>query len=158
LTLDVTSATSLAVATLERRTKGYGIDVLVNNAGYGLVGPLETIDDADLRAQFDTNVFGLMAVTRAFLPAMRDRRAGRIINVSSVGGRMTFPLMGAYHASKYALEALSDALRLELLPMGVHVSLIEPGPIRTEFNDRAMEWAGKYNPPPSFITRPSRVV
>ena len=146
LTLDVTSASSIAEAKLEieRRTDGYGIDALVNNAGYGLIGPLEMIDDADLRAQFDTNVFGLMAVTRAFLPAMRDRRAGRIINVSSVGGRMTFPLMGAYHASKYALEALSDALRLELRPMGVHVALIEPGPIRTEFNDRAMEWAGKH--------------
>jgi short-subunit dehydrogenase len=146
LTLDVTSASSIADAKreIDLRTKGYGIDVLVNNAGYGLVGPLEMIDDADLRSQFDTNVFGLMSVTRAFLPAMHERGAGRIINVSSIGGRMTFPLMGAYHASKYALEALSDALRLELEPQGIHVSIIEPGPIRTEFNDRALEWAEKY--------------
>jgi short-subunit dehydrogenase len=149
LTLDVTSPSSIADAKLEieRRTKGHGIDVLVNNAGYGLVAPLEVVTDADLRAQFETNVFGLMAVTRAFLPAMRERGAGRIINVSSVGGRMTFPLMGGYHASKYALEALSNALRLELEPIGIHVSIIEPGPILTEFNDRALESAGKDQAP-----------
>ena len=123
---------------IERRTAGHGVDVLVNNAGYGHVAPLETVSDADLRAQFDTNVFGLMAVTRAFLPRMRERRAGRIVNVSSIGGRVTFPMMGAYHASKYAVEALSDALRNELAPFGVRVSLVEPGPIRTEFNDVAM--------------------
>ncbi len=146
LTLDVTSASSIADAKREisLRTNGRGIDVLVNNAGYGLVGPVEMVEDADLRAQFDTNVFGLMAVTRAFLPAMLERGSGRIVNVSSVAGRVTVPLMGVYHASKYALESLSDALRLELGPQGIHVSLVEPGPIRTEFNDRAMESAEKY--------------
>lgn len=146
LVLDVTSPASIEAARQEiaRRTEGYGVDVLVNNAGYGLVGPLETISDHDLRAQFDTNVFGLMAVTRAFVPAMRARGKGRIVNVSSVGGRITFPLMGAYTASKFALESLSDALRMELAPFGLQVSLIEPGPIRTEFSDRALETVEKY--------------
>lgn len=135
LVLDVTSAESIesARAAIDAATGGHGVDVLVNNAGYGLVGPLEELSDGQLRAQFETNVFGLMAVTRAFLPAMRARGRGRVINVSSVGGRMTFPLMGAYNATKYAVESLSDALRVELRPFGVQVSLIEPGSIRTEF-------------------------
>lgn len=137
LVLDVTKAESIeaARAAIDAATDGHGVDVLVNNAGYGLIGPLEELRDADLRAQFETNVFGLMAVTRAFVPAMRARGAGRVINVSSVGGRVTFPLMGAYNATKYAVESLSDALRVELRPFGVHVSLIEPGSIRTEFTD-----------------------
>lgn len=137
LVLDVTKPESIAAAraAIDAATGGHGVDVLVNNAGYGLIGPLEELSDADLRAQFETNVFGLMAVTRAFVPAMRARGAGRVINVSSVGGRMTFPLMGAYNATKYAVESLSDALRVELRPFGIHVSLIEPGSIRTEFAD-----------------------
>lgn len=137
LALDVTKPASIdaARAAIDAATGGHGVDVLVNNAGYGLIGPLEELSDADLRAQFETNVFGLMAVTRAFVPAMRARGVGRVINVSSVGGRMTFPLMGAYNATKYAVESLSDALRVELRPFGIHVSLIEPGSIRTEFAD-----------------------
>lgn len=140
IVLDVTSAASIeaARATILERTRGHGVDALVNNAGWGLVGPLEEIEDADLRAQFDTNVFGLMAVTRAFAPLMRERGFGRIVNVSSMGGRITFPMMGAYHATKYAVEALSDALRIELGAFGVSVSIIEPGAIRTEFNDVAL--------------------
>ncbi|MEI2764093.1 MAG: SDR family NAD(P)-dependent oxidoreductase [Dermatophilaceae bacterium] len=86
--------------------------MLVNNAGYGLVAPLEEVTDAELRAQFDTNVFGLMAVTRAFLPQLRARGAARIVNVSSIGGRLTMPFFGAYNATKYAVESLSDALRI----------------------------------------------
>lgn len=137
LVLDVTRPESIeaARAAIDAATGGHGVDVLVNNAGYGLIGPLAELSDAQVRAQFETNVFGLMAVTRAFVPAMRARGAGRVINVSSVGGRMTFPLMGAYNATKYAVESLSDALRVELRPFGVHVSLIEPGSIRTEFAD-----------------------
>src|SRR5262249_32637165 len=96
------------------------------------------------RAQFETNVFGLMAVTRAFLPAMRARRAGRVINVSSMGGRMTFPFMGAYNATKYAVESLSDALRAELAPFGIDVVLIEPGVIRTNFADTSMSFVDRY--------------
>jgi short-subunit dehydrogenase len=146
LTLDVTKADSIAAAKAEvdRITGGRGLDALVNNAGYGLVGPLEAIGDADLRAQFETNVFGLVAMTRAFLPQMRDRGEGRVVNVGSVGGKVTFPFMGAYNATKYAVESLSDALRLELAPFGVRVSLIEPGAIHTEFNDVAMASMAKY--------------
>jgi short-subunit dehydrogenase len=138
--LDVTRPESIEALAerVNEITGGYGVDVLVNNAGYGLVGPLEVIRDQDLRAQFDTNVFGLMAMTRAFLPAMRQRRSGRIINVSSMGGRVTFPFMGAYTATKYAVESLSDALRNEVAAFGVQVAVIEPGAINTEFSDRAM--------------------
>lgn len=140
LVLDVTDPESIdaAVAEIARRTDGRGLDALVNNAGYGQMGPLELVSDDELRAQFDTNVFGLMAVTRAFLPAMRARGRGRIVNVSSVGGQVTFPFGGAYHATKYAVEALSDALRKELRIFGIDVVLIEPGPIRSEFAERAM--------------------
>ncbi len=151
LTLDVTSTESIDAARLEidRRTAGHGVDVLVNNAGYGLLGPLAEITDKDLRKQYDTNVFGLMAVTRAFLPAMQVRGSGRIVNVSSIGGLVTIPMMGAYNSTKYAVESLSDALRNELSPFGVHVSLIEPGVIRTEFSDRAMESISAYRSPDS---------
>ncbi len=143
---DEAAVREVAAEVLER-TDGKGIDVLVNNAGYGQMGPLEEVSDAELRKQYDTNVFGLMNVTRAFLPQMRERgvaaggRANempKIINVSSIGGRTTFPLMGAYNSTKYAVESLSDALRRELAPFGISVSLVEPGPIRTEFNDTAM--------------------
>src|SRR5262249_6982015 len=92
---------------------------------------------AALRAQFETNVFGLVALTRALAPAMMSRGSGRIVNVSSVSGRVPAPVLGAYHASKYALEALSDALRMELQPFGVRVSIVEPGTIRTDFAARA---------------------
>ena len=145
-TLDVTSADSIAaaVATVDRLTGGHGLDVLVNNAGFGVIGPLSEISDAELRRQYDTNVFGLMAVTRAFVPAMRDRGKGRIINVSSMGGKMTIPFMGAYNSTKYALESLSDALRYELRPFGVDVVLIEPGVIRTSFADTSMATVGQY--------------
>jgi NAD(P)-dependent dehydrogenase (short-subunit alcohol dehydrogenase family) len=140
LRLDVTDAASIAdcQAEIGRRTDGKGIDALVNNAGYGAVGPLEEMDDAALKAQFDTNVFGLLAVTRAFIPEMRAKGHGRIINVSSIGGRISFPMMGAYTATKHAVEALSDALRMELAPFGIAVSIVEPGAIRTEFNEVAV--------------------
>ena len=138
--LDVTSQPSIAtaVAEVDRLTDGHGVDVLVNNAGFGLLGPTSEIEDAEMRRQYDTNVFGLMAVTRAFLPKMRERRAGRIINVSSVGGRITLPFFGVYNSTKYAVESLSDALRYELRPFGIDVALIEPGVIRTNFEATAV--------------------
>ncbi len=141
LRLDVTDevAVKAAAEAVRELTGGRGIDVLVNNAGYGQMGPMETVSDQELRRQFDTNVFGLMNVTRTFLPQMRAKGAGRVVNVGSIGGRMTFPLMGAYNATKYAVESISDALRNEVAPFGIHVSIVEPGPIKTEFNDRAME-------------------
>jgi short-subunit dehydrogenase len=145
VTLDVTDRASIqdAVVEVERLTAGRGIDALVNNAGYGHPGPMAEVTDAELRKQFETNVFGLMAVTRAFLPQLIARR-GRLVNLSSVGGRVTFPLFGAYHASKYAVEAMSDALRLELAAFGVGVAIIEPGPIQSEFSARAFEQAKAY--------------
>ncbi len=140
IVLDVNDAASIAaaVAKIDEQTEGAGIDVLVNNAGYGLIGPLLDISDEKLRAQFDTNVFGLMAVTRAFVPAMVRKRRGRIVNVGSIAGRLTMPFMGAYNASKFAVEALSDALRMELQPFGIDVSIIEPGPIATGFSSTSM--------------------
>jgi NAD(P)-dependent dehydrogenase (short-subunit alcohol dehydrogenase family) len=140
LALDVADPDSVeaAHAEVERRTAGAGLDVLINSAGYALPGPLEALTDADVRAQFDTNVFGLLAVTRAFLPHMRQRGAGRIVNVGSVMGRVTMPLLGAYNASKYAVAAFTDALRMELAPFGIWVVLVEPGAVRSEFAARAL--------------------
>ena len=140
LVLDVTSKESIdaAVVAVGELTKGAGLDVLVNNAGFGVLGPTSEIDDAEMRRQYETNVFGLMAVTRAFLPKMRERKAGRIVNVSSVGGRITLPFFGVYNSTKYAVESLSDALRYELRPFGIDVTLIEPGVIRTNFEATAV--------------------
>jgi len=140
LILDVTSAKSIetAVQDVARLTDGHGLDVLVNNAGFGVLGPSSEISDSEMRRQYETNVFGLMNVTRAFLPRMLDRRAGRIINVSSVGGRITLPYFGVYNSTKYAVESLSDALRYELRPFGIDVALIEPGVIRTNFEATAI--------------------
>ncbi|MGH7295168.1 MAG: SDR family oxidoreductase, partial [Polyangiaceae bacterium] len=137
--LDVTSKESIAAAAaaVHAQTAGHGVDILVNNAGYGQAGPMIELEESALRAQFETNVFGLVAVTRAFAPGMIERGRGWILNVSSVGGRVTFPFFGAYHASKYAVEALSDAMRAELRGFGVHVVLIEPGPIESRFSERA---------------------
>ena len=151
LRLDVTDADSIAsaVEVVDRITAGHGVDVLVNNAGFGDIAPAEMMSDADLRAQFETNVFGLMAVTRAFLPRMRERGGGRIVNVSSLGGTFTLPLFGGYNATKYAVESLSDALRLELRPFGIDVALIEPGPIKTHFSTRSLGASEKYDRPDS---------
>lgn len=151
LTLDVTSAASIQAAAREvdQLTRGQGVDVLINNAGYGQAAPVAELTDADLRMQFETNVFGLHAVTRAFLPKMMARRSGKVINISSVGGRVTFPVFGAYHATKYAVEALSDSLRMEMRPFGVKVVLVEPGPIATEFANRSMAEIERYKNPSS---------
>jgi NADP-dependent 3-hydroxy acid dehydrogenase YdfG len=133
VSLDVTDLDSVrrAWATIEAGTDGAGVDVLVNNAGFALTGPIEILADADVQRQFATNVFGLLAVTRAALPAMRARGSGRIINLSSVVGRTTFPIMGVYGATKYAVEALSDALRQEVAGFGIQVVIIEPGFVAT---------------------------
>jgi NAD(P)-dependent dehydrogenase (short-subunit alcohol dehydrogenase family) len=118
-------------------TAYYGLDVLVNNAGFGQLGPLEEVSADKLRRQFEVNAIGPIALAQHFLPDMRARRCGWIVNVSSVAGRIATPFMGAYNGSKFALEGMSDALRLELAPFGVHVVLIEPGPIRTAFGEAA---------------------
>ena len=146
--LDVDSAASLdaAVAAVEAHTAGAGLDVLVNNAGYATAGPLIELDDATVRAQFETNVFGLLRVTRAFGRTMIAAGRGRIVNIGSVSGRIPAPMLGAYHASKYALEAISDALRMELRPFGIDVVIIEPGTIRTEFASRVIAEADAARP------------
>jgi NAD(P)-dependent dehydrogenase (short-subunit alcohol dehydrogenase family) len=146
VTLEVTDAESIQAAreAVDARTGGHGVDVLINNAGFGLAAPMAEVSDEDLRRQYDTNVFGLMAVTRAFLPAMVRRGSGRILNVTSVGGRLTMPLFGAYNSTKYAVESMSDALRLELAPFGVDVVLIEPGVIDTGFAQRSRDEVEAY--------------
>ncbi|MBN1771934.1 MAG: SDR family oxidoreductase [Deltaproteobacteria bacterium] len=151
LALDVNDADSIAAAgaEVERRTDGRGLDVLVNNAGFGLIAPLETIAEADLRGQLETNVVGLVRVTQQFVPAMRRRGSGRIVNVSSVVGRMVLPFQGVYCATKHAVEALSDALRMELGPFGVRVTLVEPGPIKTRFAETSTGSAARYRGPES---------
>jgi len=151
LVLDVTEPASVEAARelVERRTGGRGLDVLVNNAGYALPGPLEALAEADLRGLFDTNLFGLLAVTRAFLPAMRERGLGRVVNVGSIMGRVAMPLLGAYNASKHAVAAVTDALRMELAPFGVAVVLVEPGPLRTGFAARALAGLAPYRDPGS---------
>ena len=147
--LDVTSESSITTAvTAVAALAPAGLDVLVNNAGFGILGPTSEISDAEMRRQYDTNVFGLMAVTRAFLPAMRERRSGRIINVSSLGGRITLPFFGVYNSTKYALESLSDALRYELRAFGIVVVLVEPGVIRTNFEATAVAGLGGHSASP----------
>lgn len=130
-----------AISAVMDATDGYGIDVMVNNAGYGQIGPMEEMPLEKLRAQFEVNLFGLLAFTQPFLPGMRERRRGWIVNISSAAGRIATPFMGAYNASKFALEGMSDAMRNELAPFGVHVVLIEPGPIRANFGNVARDLA-----------------
>jgi NADP-dependent 3-hydroxy acid dehydrogenase YdfG len=138
LALDVTSEASMvdAVRAIEREHGRVG--ALVNNAGYGEYGTIEETDLDKVRTMFETNVFGLARLTQLVLPAMREAREGRIVNIGSMGGRLTFPVGGYYHATKYAVEALSDALRNEVRAFGIGVSLIEPGLIRTEFGSTAL--------------------
>ena len=107
------------------------IDVLVNNAGYFILGAVEEVTDVQLRRQFDTNFFGLVNVTRAVLPVMRRQKAGRILQISSVVGLSAYPSLGAYAASKFAVEGISEALAAEVKPLGIHVTLVEPGAFRT---------------------------
>src|SRR3954467_7983948 len=109
------------------------IDVLVNNAGYGSYGALEDVPIEEARRQFEVNVFGLARLTQLVLPQMRSRRSGRIVNISSMGGRIYEPLGSWYHATKFAVEGLSDSLRMELAPFGIQVVVIQPGAIRTEW-------------------------
>jgi NADP-dependent 3-hydroxy acid dehydrogenase YdfG len=115
------------------------IDVLVNNAGYGRSGAVESIPIDDVRAQFETNVLGYLRMAHLVLPGMRERGSGRIVNISSVAGRVTMPGSGVYSASKFAIEAISDALRYEVAGFGIKVVVIQPGPIRTQFTSGANE-------------------
>ncbi len=134
LALDVTDEDSMSTAVTAVLDGSGRIDALVNNAGYSQSGALESVDVDDVRRQFETNVFGLLRLTQLVLPSMRKQRSGRIVNIGSMGGKLTFPGGGAYHASKYAVEALSDALRFEVAGFGIQVVLVEPGLITTNFD------------------------
>jgi NAD(P)-dependent dehydrogenase (short-subunit alcohol dehydrogenase family) len=131
--LDVTSDAD-AQRAVELAVERFGrIDVLLNNAGYGLLGAVEESSGDEVRAVFETNVFGLLAVTRAVLPRMRTQRSGHVINVSSVGGYASYAGWGVYSATKFAVEGLTEALSYELAPLGIHVTVVEPGFFRTDF-------------------------
>jgi NAD(P)-dependent dehydrogenase (short-subunit alcohol dehydrogenase family) len=138
LALDVTDEASMiaAVAAVEKEDGVVG--VLINNAGYGLQGPVEEVSMSELRRQFETNVFGLVRMAQLVLPGMRRQGWGRIVNVSSIGGRLVFPGGGLYHGSKFAVEAISDALRFEVRPFGVKVIIVEPGTVLTPWGETAL--------------------
>jgi NAD(P)-dependent dehydrogenase (short-subunit alcohol dehydrogenase family) len=139
LPLDVTDEASMEAAVAQVAPP---LGALVNNAGYSLSGALETLPLEEVRRQFETNVFGLLRLTQLVLPQMREARNGRIVNLSSMGGRLTFPGGGAYHATKWAVEALSDVLRVEVAPFGIDVVVIEPGLIKSAFGETAAAGVG----------------
>ena len=136
--LDVTDRGQIDAAVAAALDRFGRIDVLVNNAGYGLFGGIEDTPDADVRRQFDVNVHGLLDVTRAALPALRKRRGGHVINLSSVAGQVARASTGFYAASKFAVEALSEALRDEVAPLGIKVTVVEPSGFRTDFHGRSL--------------------
>ena len=139
--LDVTDADSIRAASdaVSRALGGEALAGLVNNAGIAVSGPLEFLEMSDIRHQFEVNLFGQVAVTQAFLPLLRRAKRGRIVNMSSISGRITAPLLGPYSMSKFALEAFSDALRRELEPFGLSVSVVEPGVIKTPIWDKGID-------------------
>jgi NAD(P)-dependent dehydrogenase (short-subunit alcohol dehydrogenase family) len=138
LELDVCDERSMAAAVAAVEAEHGAVGVLVNNAGYSQSGAVESVPMEQVRRQFETNVFGLLRLTQLVLPGMRRQRWGRVVNLSSMGGRLTFPGGGIYHASKHAVEALGDALRFEVRGFGIDVVTIEPGLIRTEFGETAV--------------------
>lgn len=137
--LDVTQPHGAEQTILKAWTDMDGIDVVVNNAGYGALGILEGAGDEQIIRQFDTNVLGTLRIIRYILPLMRKRRKGTIINISSIAGKMGLPLYSLYHASKYAVEGLTESLFYELYPFNIKVKIIEPGPVKTEFNGRSKD-------------------
>ncbi len=144
--LDVTDQAQIDAAVAAATDRFGRIDVLVNNAGYGYQSSVEEGEEAEIRRQFDANVFGLFALTRAVLPVMRAQRAGAVVNITSIGGLIGFPASGYYGATKHAVEGWSDSLKAEVAPLGISVTCVEPGPFRTD-------WAGR-----SLHQTPSRVV
>jgi len=136
LALDITDEAMIAKAVAAAEARFGHIDVLVNNAGYGYFSAIEEGEDAEIRRQFETNVFGLLSLTRHVLPGMRKRRQGHIVNFSSIGGLLAFAATGYYHATKFAGEGFSESLAMEVAPLGIKVTIIEPGRFRTD-------WAGR---------------
>ncbi len=141
--LDVTAAESIKAAVADVLAKFERIDVVVNNAGYGLLGAFEAASDEQVRRQFETNVFGLMNVCREVIPLFRKQKRGTIVNISSISGLAAIPFSSLYAASKFAVEGFTESLQYELEPFGIRVKLIEPGPIKTDFYDRSQEIAQK---------------
>ena len=141
--LDVTDTASIEGAVDAGLSRFGSIDVLVNNAGYAAYGPLEAFPMDRIRRQFDTNVIGLLEVTKAVLPHFRVQKSGTVVNISSVGGKMTFPLGTLYHGTKFAVEGLSEALHYELEPLGVKMKLVEPGMTATDFGGRSFDFVNE---------------
>jgi NAD(P)-dependent dehydrogenase (short-subunit alcohol dehydrogenase family) len=137
LALDVTDANQVDSVVTQAFAQFGQVDVLVNNAGYGVAGAIEEVSEDEFMPMFETNVFGLLKVTRAFLPYLRKQRSGHILNISSIGGLIGGQGVGMYNATKFAVEGLSEALAAELAPLGIRVSIIEPGPFRTDFLGRS---------------------
>lgn len=138
--LDVTDANSVVTAFEDIRRDYGSIDAVINNAGYGLVGVFEAISDESLQRQFETNVIGLMRVTREAVKYMRPQRSGTIVQISSVGGKITFPLYAPYHGTKWAVEGFSESLHYELEQFNIRVKIVEPGIIKTDFAGRSLEF------------------
>ena len=143
LPLDVTKPEHVTTAVEQAIAKFGRVDVLVNNAGYGTAGAVEEVTEAEFMPMFETNVFGLVRVTQALLPQFRKQKSGNIVNLSSIGGLVGLPGWGFYNASKFAVEGLSEALGAELAPLGIHVTIVEPGPFRTDFLGRSGQEAAK---------------
>ena len=143
--LDVTDKLSIQKAVAAGIEKFGKIDALVNNAGYGALGALEASTEEQVKQQFDVNLFGLIEVTKAVLPGMREQKSGTIINISSVGGRVTFPFCSLYHATKFAVEGLTESMQYELNPLGINLKIVEPGGYKTEFSGRSMDLFGANN-------------
>jgi NAD(P)-dependent dehydrogenase (short-subunit alcohol dehydrogenase family) len=139
LALDVDKQEQIDAAVRAAEARFGRIDVLVNNAGYGYLAAIEEGDDSDVRAMFDTNFFGLAAMTRAVLPIMRAQKSGAVVNISSIGGFIGFPGSGYYAATKFAVEGLSEALAKEGAPHGIKVLIVEPGPFRTDWAGRSLK-------------------
>jgi NAD(P)-dependent dehydrogenase (short-subunit alcohol dehydrogenase family) len=138
LPLDLTEPDTITKAVADAEARFGRIDVLVNNGGYAYFSAVEEGEEDEIRRQFETNVFGLFAVTQQVLPGMRARRSGHIVNFSSIGGLMAFPALAFYHATKFAVEGYSESLSLEVAPLGIRVTIVEPGRFRTEFSGASM--------------------
>lgn len=157
LAMDVTDEQQVAAAFAQIKAGHGGLDVLINNAGFGLLGAVEDIPINDARYQFEVNLFGLARVTQHALPAMRERNRGTIINISSMGGKIYTPLGSWYHATKHALEGWSDCLRLELKPFNINVVIIQPGVIETAFGDVVTQPLLKHSGQGTYATMAQQV-
>ena len=137
--MDVTDNRSMEAGIEKISRESGGVDILINNAGYGSLGSVEEVSIEEAKRQFEVNIFGLARLTQLITPHMREMKWGKIVNISSIGGKIYEPLAGWYHSTKFALEGLSDCLRLELKGFGIHVIVVEPGPIRSEWGDIASD-------------------